>query len=128
MSCRQLALALSATIGLLGSTASLATEKTAIAAPQPAASQAKATGLKPPPPTKLVDINSASKAELKALPGIGDAEADRIIAARPYPSKTKLVVDKVLSEAAYSALSGRIVAEQPIPPKAKAGSKTTAKP
>jgi competence protein ComEA len=119
MSCRQLALALSATIGLLGSTASLATEKTAIAAPQPAASQAKATGLKPPPPTKLVDINSASKAELKALPGIGDAEADRIIAARPYPSKTK---------AAYSALDGRIVAEQPIPPKAKAGSKTTAKP
>ncbi len=61
---------------------------------------------------KLVDINSASRAELKTLPGIGDAQAMRIIAARPYPSKAKLVADKVLPIEAYDALRGRIVAIQ----------------
>ena len=41
---------------------------------------------KPAAKVKLVDINSASKAELKKLPGINDAEADKIIAGRPYGS------------------------------------------
>ena len=65
------------------------------------------------PAVKPVDINNASRAELKALPGIGDVEADRIIAARPYPSKAKLVADKVLPDDKYLALRGRIVAGQP---------------
>ena len=76
-----LALALSAALGPMGSGTALAAEKAAAAAP-PAASQAKAAVAKPPPPAKRVDINSASKAEPKTLPGIGDAEADRIIKAR----------------------------------------------
>ena len=54
------------------------------------------------------------------MPGIGDAEARRIIAARPYPSKVKLLADNVLSEQAYFALKGRIIAVQKAPPKAKA--------
>lgn len=61
---------------------------------------------------KLVDINSASAAELKTLPGIGDKQASRIIAGRPYPSKAKLVADKILTETEYFALKGRIVAVQ----------------
>ena len=80
---------------------------------------------KPPPPAKRVDINSASKAELKTLPGIGDAEADRIIKARPYPSKAKLAVDKVISDPLYAGLQGKIVALQPA---AKTGTKAAAKP
>lgn len=69
---------------------------------------------------KPVDINSASRTELKTLPGIGDAEAERIVAARPYPSKAKLAADKVLSPEAYAALKGRIVAVQKAQPKTKA--------
>lgn len=84
-------------------------------------------GLRKPPP-KPVDINSASRAELKALPGIGDAEADRIIAARPYLSKAKLHVDKVLPEQTYNALKGRIVALQKAQPPRKAQASAAVKP
>jgi len=96
---------------LLGSDLSLAAgDKARDAAPAPApASQAKA----PASPAKLVDINSASRAELKTLPGIGDAEADRIIAARPYPSKAKLGADKVVTDETYLAIRSLVVAVQP---------------
>ena len=73
----------------------------------------------PAPRPKLVDINSASAAELKTLPGIGDAEAKRIVANRPYLTKSHLVTKKVLDLAAYDALRGRIVAVQPQQPKPK---------
>ncbi|MDP2005865.1 MAG: helix-hairpin-helix domain-containing protein [Rubrivivax sp.] len=101
----------------------------AAAAPQ----QQGATKAAPAAKLKPVDINSASRAELKSLPGIGDAEAERIIAARPYPSKAKLAADKVLSLEAYTALKGRIVAGQkkaPTQPKspAKAEAKAGGKP
>lgn len=96
----------------------------AAAAPQ----QQGATQAAPATQVKLVDINSASRSELKTLPGIGDAEAGRIIAARPYPSKAKLAADKVLSLEAYAALKGRIVAVQKPQPKAKAKAKADAKP
>lgn len=71
----------------------------------------------PAQPVKRVDINSAGKAELKTLPGIGDAEADRIIANRPYLSKTQLVEKKVLPVGPYLSLKGRVVALQKNPPK-----------
>jgi DNA uptake protein ComE-like DNA-binding protein len=58
-----------------------------------------------PPP---VDINSASKEELMKLPGITAAYADRIIAKRPYPTKTYLVLRGALPHAVYTSLKGRI--------------------
>ncbi len=61
------------------------------AAAKPAASSEAAGGKAKAAPGKLVDINSASKAELKTLPGIDDARADKIIAGRPYVSKAVLV-------------------------------------
>ena len=124
---RLLPLPLAAVIGLLSSSMVLAADKAVVQSAPPGASQSKAGGLKPPPPTKLVDINSASKAELKTLPGIGDAEADRIIKARPYPSKAKLAVDKVISEEIYAGLKGRIIAVQPPPPKSSSEMKASSK-
>lgn len=61
---------------------------------------------------KLVDINAAGKAELKTLPGIGDAEADRIIAGRPYLSKADLVTANVIPRKTYERLKSRVIAKQ----------------
>lgn len=61
---------------------------------------------------KLVDINSASKAELKKLPGIGAAEADKIIAGRPYLSKAFLVTKNIIPEKTYWPIRHQIVAKQ----------------
>lgn len=61
----------------------------------------------------LVDINSAKKDELKKLPGISDADADKIIAGRPYGSKAWLVSHKILTDAAYEPVKGLVIAKQP---------------
>jgi competence protein ComEA len=61
----------------------------------------------------LVDINSASADDLKALPGIGDAYSKKIIAARPYDKKDQLVSKNVLPQGTYDKISAMIVAKQP---------------
>ncbi len=76
---------------------------------------------KPPAaPVKRVDLNSASKAELKKIPGIGDAEAAKIIAARPFKTKTELVDKKILEVGPYLSIKNRVVATQQVPSQAKA--------
>jgi DNA uptake protein ComE-like DNA-binding protein len=125
MPSRSIVLVLAAAAAWLASPPSLAAggKTDAAAAAAPAASQAKAS----PAPAKI-DINSASRAQLKTLPGIGDAEADRIIAARPYPSKAKLGAEKIVSDETYLAIKGLIVAAQPPEPKSKTASKAPSKP
>jgi competence protein ComEA len=66
---------------------------------------------KPPPaPVKLVDINSASRKELLTLPGIGPAQADRIVACRPFLTKGELVTKKVVTTGPFLSLKNRVVA------------------
>jgi len=70
---------------------------------QPTASKSKSS---------LIDINSASASELKALPGIGDAYSAAIIKNRPYANKRQLLSRKVVPQATYDKISDQIIAKQ----------------
>jgi len=114
---------------LLSANLALAVEnKPGTAAETKASSGPKATGksvkaAKAAASVKHVDINSASKKELKALPGISDADADKIIAGRPYLSKAHLATQNIISRPVYENLKTMVIAKQkqnPVPkPKRK---------
>ena len=59
-----------------------------------------------------VDINSASKDDLMKLPGVTDARAERIIAARPYNDPSELVSKKVLTKGEYDTIASRVTAKR----------------
>lgn len=62
-----------------------------------------------------IDINSATKDDLMKLTGIGDATADKIIAARPYKAKNELVTKKILTRKQYAKVQPLIIAKQEEP-------------
>jgi len=99
--------------------ASLPAAAATAAASQPAGQAQAASKKAPAAPVDRIDINSASRALLKTLPGIGDAEADRIVAGRPYLSKAELVTRNVIATGPYLSIKGLIIAVQKGSPKSK---------
>lgn len=119
--------------------ASAATPVLAQAPTQPTAQQSQpapmppthptAAAKKPPPkPIKKVDLNNASVAELKTLPSVGDEEAKKIVAGRPYISKTDLVTKGGLPEGVYLAVRDHAIVNDMKKPATKKSDPKTSEP
>lgn len=72
----------------------------------PAAKAAPATAAK----QELIDINSATEAQLSTLPGIAKARSEAIIKGRPYKGKDELVSKKIIPENVYKDIKDKIIA------------------
>ncbi len=61
--------------------------------------------------TKKVDLNTASAEELKELPGVDQAMADKIIAGRPYTSARQLETKHILTRTEYNKVRNHVWAK-----------------
>jgi DNA uptake protein ComE-like DNA-binding protein len=85
------------------------------ATPAPAAKPTQSISQKIAASKDLLDINTATAAQLKALPGMGDEYVRRIVAGRPYTAKNQLTTRGILPQAAYENIKDQIIAHRPKP-------------
>jgi DNA uptake protein ComE-like DNA-binding protein len=80
------------------------------AKPQPA--PAPAVTAATTPAAQLVDINTADKATLEKLKGVGPARAEAIIKGRPFKGKDELVQRNILPKDVYDGVKDQVIARQ----------------
>lgn len=76
----------------------------------PAKSSSKSSASKSTTSSSKLDINAATADQLKALPGIDAATAQKIIAGRPYHGKNDLVSKNIISKTEYDSIKDQIIA------------------
>ena len=59
-----------------------------------------------------LDLNTATKDQLMSLPGITDADAQKILDGRPYRAKNQLLSKGIISKDEYAKIKGQIVAHR----------------